>query len=102
MAGYALSPDELSGSAQKVDQSAQNIQGLFAHLQSAVQGIGNQWQGDASTAFNKLAEQIHTNGQKVQKSLGEISTNLQQAGVTYNQQEQDAQSSISNITSRLG
>uniref|UniRef100_A0AAU2UWE2 ESAT-6-like protein n=1 Tax=Streptomyces sp. NBC_00003 TaxID=2903608 RepID=A0AAU2UWE2_9ACTN len=102
MSGYALSPEELSASAQKVDQSSQNIMGLFNHLQSSVQGIGNQWQGDAARSFSTLAEQIHSNGQTIQNSLQTVSENLKSAGVTYNQQEQDAQSSISNIAGRLG
>ncbi|MCX5199857.1 WXG100 family type VII secretion target [Streptomyces sp. NBC_00249] len=102
MSGYALSPDELSASAQKVDQASQNIKGLFAHLQSSVQGIGNQWQGDAARSFNTLAEQIHSNGQKIQNSLQTVSENLKSAGVTYDGQEQDTTSSISGIAGRLG
>ncbi|WP_129305004.1 WXG100 family type VII secretion target [Streptomyces sp. L2] len=66
MSGYALSPDELSCSAQKVDQSSQNIKGMYAHLQSTVQDIGDQWPGDAGTAFNKLTEQLHA----TPKSMG--------------------------------
>ncbi|WP_327416287.1 WXG100 family type VII secretion target [Streptomyces sp. NBC_01233] len=80
MSGYARSPEEPSASAQKVDQAAQNINGLFAHLQGSVQAIGNQWQGDAAKAFQSLAEQIHSNGTKIQGSLRTVGENLKEAG----------------------
>ncbi|MFD7079015.1 WXG100 family type VII secretion target [Streptomyces sp. NPDC059918] len=80
MSGYTLSPDELSSSAQRVDQSAQDIQGMFNHLHSALEGFANQWQGDAATVFSNLAAQIHGNGQRFQRSLQTISENLKSAG----------------------
>lgn len=42
MSGYAVSPDELSARTQRADQAAQEVKGLFSHLQSSVQSIGSQ------------------------------------------------------------
>ncbi|MFF8730656.1 WXG100 family type VII secretion target [Streptomyces sp. NPDC015171] len=102
MPEYALSAEELSAGAQKVDQSAQNIEGMYAHLHRSVSGIASQWQGDAAKAFNGLAERIHANGQKIQGSLKTVAENLKAAGVTYSRQEQEGESAGSGIAGRLG
>ncbi|MFD8354928.1 WXG100 family type VII secretion target, partial [Streptomyces coelicoflavus] len=88
----------LSGNRASIRPGA--VQHLYAFLHSRVQGLGSHWQGDAATAMNRLAEQIDANGQKVHQLLQTVSGNLKSAGVTYDSQESDAESS--NITDRLG
>ncbi len=102
MAGYGITPEEMAKAAVDVDNVNEESQNSLKSLGSALQPLHDNWSGNAARAFATLMERYNTDANKLHNALAAISEQLKQSNAAYVQQEEEASSSMSNITNVLG
>lgn len=100
--GFQTGAPELIQAAQKMEQANANLQQNLAQLASEVEAVQSSWAGEASAAFQTLMQHFQDDAQKLNKNLNAIAEAVTANAKAYQQQEQEAQQSISQITSTLG
>ena len=102
MAGYEAGAPELKQAAKQMESANSDLQQQLSSLASEVEGIAGSWAGEAHTAFQTLMARFHEDAQKLNQALLQISEQVSATSTQYEQQEAQAQSSLSNITNTLG
>lgn len=102
MAGFQTGAQELQKAAQQMEQSNQQLMGNLKNLAGECEQIRGTWAGAAATAFSNLMERFQADAKNLNDSLNSISEAVTGNAQAYAQQEQEAQDSISRITSALG
>ena len=102
MAGFKTGADELQKAGQQMEQTNQQLMGNLSKLAGECEQIRGTWNGAAATAFTNLMERFQSDAKNLNDSLNSISEAVTGNANAYRQQEQEAQDSISKITSALG
>jgi WXG100 family type VII secretion target len=103
MAGsFGTSFTEMASCAKDIESVEQEINGAVNKLNSDLEPLKASWQGQASQAFQQLQERMMEDAKKLNQALSDIANAMKTASGTYQQQEEEANRGISNITSRLG
>lgn len=102
MAGsFATGAAELQKAAQQMNDTNQQLMSNLSKLAGECENIKGTWKGQASIAFANLMERFQTDAKNLNQSLEQISEAVGANASNYAQQEQEAQQSISQITSTL-
>ena len=103
MAGsFKTGAAELQKAAQQMEDTNQQLMSNLSKMAGECEGIKSSWQGAASIAFGNLMERFQTDAKNLNDSLNQISQAVTSNAQNYAQQEEEAQQSISKITSALG
>jgi WXG100 family type VII secretion target len=102
MAGYEAGAPELKQAAKQMEDANANLQGQLSKLASEVEGIAGSWRGDAHTAFQTLMGRFAEDAKKLNDSLVQIAEQVSLSSTEYEQQEAQANQSLSQITNILG
>ncbi|MDQ3404465.1 MAG: WXG100 family type VII secretion target [Actinomycetota bacterium] len=102
MSGYGITPEEMAKAAVDVDNVNQQSQDALKSLYSNLQPLQDNWTGQASTAFQTLIQRYNDDSRKLHDALQSISEQLKESNTAYVRQEEEAASSMSNITNVLG
>jgi len=88
MAGYWVTPDDLSSAATFVDGRASDINTKIQALGTYVNGLGDFWQGPAHQAFDTLMADYHIYADMLNNALTDIAKGLRGNYVNYQSTEQ--------------
>lgn len=102
MASFQTGSDEMLRAVQGMQQTNEALQKNLSTLQSEVEGVGQGWVGTAATAFNNLMMKFHEDATKLNQDLQQISEAVAGNNTNYQSQEQEAQSSMTQILGGLG
>lgn len=103
MAGsFKTGAPELQRAAQQMMQTNQELMGNLNKMAGECEQIRGTWSGEAAIAFTNLMERFSTDAKNLNQSLEQISEAVDTNAKNYQQQEQEAQQSISSIASTLG
>jgi WXG100 family type VII secretion target len=102
MAGFKTGAPELRDAAKRMEDTNQALQGNLAKLGGVISSTQGAWKGEAATSFHTLMERFQTDAKKLNESLNQISESVTGTAQAYEQQEQEAQSSLSKLTQTLG
>jgi WXG100 family type VII secretion target len=86
---------ELSETGNRVTSGKNDITQQLAGLKAAIDNLGGNWQGSASTAYNQLYQQWNTSATSLFQSLEGIANMLKQAATAYEQTETQLQTGFS-------
>ncbi len=103
MAGEVSAADgALKAGAAAVGQSRGELQRELSALEGKLAGIGSAWKGQGAVAFTTLMNRWREDATKIVNSLNEFEANLQSSQTTYTAADDEQQSSMNRLTSRLG
>ncbi|GGS23396.1 MULTISPECIES: WXG100 family type VII secretion target [Actinokineospora] len=102
MAGYGVSQEEMAKAAVDVDNVNQQSQDSLNSLYNALTPLQDNWKGAASQAFATLLQRYQDDARKLHDALQGISEQLKESNAAYAQMEEEASSSLSNISNVLG
>ncbi|SDD47857.1 WXG100 family type VII secretion target [Actinokineospora iranica] len=102
MSGYGITPEEMAKAAVDVDNVNEEGRNALGSLRSNLEPLRDNWKGAASTAFATLMERFDADAAKLHDALAGISEQLKASNEAYARQEEEASSSLSNITNVLG
>jgi len=102
MAGFKTGAPELERAAKQLEEGNASLQQALAKLAQEVEGVQGSWGGAAAKAFHTLMEHFEGDAKKLNDSLQQISDSISSNASAYRQQEEEAEQSISAITSALG
>ncbi len=88
MAGYRVTPDDLSAAATYVDGRASDINAKIQSLGTYVAGLSEYWQGPAQQAFETLMADYHIYADMLNNALTDIASGLRGNYVNYQTTEQ--------------
>ncbi|MEO6701086.1 MAG: WXG100 family type VII secretion target [Jatrophihabitantaceae bacterium] len=95
MAGFKVSPQQLSGLGGSCARTATDVGGQHRALKAQLSPLfGADWSGAAATQFAELYEQFDRNSQGLAQALEGIGRLLGQAGQSYASVEQQIASSF--------
>ena len=83
-------------------QTNQQLMSNLSKMAGECEGIRGSWRARPSTAFSNLMERFQTDAKNLNDSLNSIAEAVTSNAQNYAQQEEEAQQSISKITSALG
>lgn len=99
--GYTGTVQDFTNAHKQVLDVKEQVDGILKNTANTVSGLASAWQGQAATAFNNLMERFQTDAKTLQDALQGIAEQLNNAGSTYQQQEEEHSAAMSNITSQL-
>jgi|SRR5882757_4965681 len=99
--GFGTNVAEMASCAKDIQNVEQEINATVNKLNSDLAPLEAGWKGQASQAFQQLQQRLMEDAKKLNQALSDISNAMKTASSTYDQQEQEAHSGISNIASRL-
>lgn len=102
MSGYGITPEEMAKAAVDVDNVNQQSQDALKSLGNALAPLEGTWKGQAAIAFQTLMQRYNDDALKLHNALEAISQQLKESNVAYVRQEEEASSSLSNISNVLG
>lgn len=109
MKGGRIVAGEMSKQDQALSRGAQMVQGArgdldqqLSSLRGKLAGIGAQWQGQGSTAFQNVMTQWDESARKIISALDEFEANLKQSEQTYDATDQQQSSTFGKLSGRLG
>ena len=85
----------LSAEASNFDRIANELQQVIRQVESTGGELAGQWRGQAGAAAQQALLRFHEAGQAQIKALGDISTNIGQAGKQYSSADDEQASSLS-------
>lgn len=91
----AVTWQELSSAANKLNGGKGEITSKLAELKAAVDNLGGSWQGGASGAYANLYSNWNTGAKQLFDSLEGIAKMLSQAATAYEQTENQLKSGFS-------
>lgn len=100
--GYEGTVADFTNAHNRVDTVNQQIEGDLKSLYGQLTELESAWRGMAKTSFDQLMVRFQDDAKKLNQALEGISQQLMSAGSTYQQQEDEQQSSFTNITGTLG
>lgn len=92
---------EMLQAVNSMEEANQALQGNLSRLQSEVEGISGNWVGTAATAFTTLMGRFHEDAAKLNQDLQQIADAVRGNQQAYQAQEDENQSSMSNILNGL-
>jgi len=100
--GFSATHADLVQAAKDLENGNAQLQSELSQLGNAVSGVVGSWEGTAASAFHNLMEAFNRDAKQLNDSLLAISEAVAGTAKDYDAREQEAQSSISTITSTLG
>lgn len=101
-AQFTTGSPEMLAAVSSMEQANRALQGNIKNLQSEVEGVSGAWGGAAATAFTTLMGKFGEDAAKLNKDLQQIADAVRSNNTTYQAQEDQAQSSMSQILGGLG
>jgi len=101
-AQFTTGSPEMLAAVSSMEQANQALQGNIKNLQSEVEGVGGAWSGAAATAFSTLMAKFNEDATKLNTDLQQIADAVRSNNSTYQAQEDQAHSSMSQILGGLG
>jgi WXG100 family type VII secretion target len=101
-AQFTTGSAEMLAAVQQMEDVNSALQGNLKTLQSEVEGVSGQWAGAAATAFTTLMSKFNEDATKLNQDLSQIAEAVTGNQKTYQAQEDEAQSSMSQILGGLG
>ncbi|WP_018682789.1 WXG100 family type VII secretion target [Actinokineospora enzanensis] len=102
MSGYGITPEEMAKAAVDVDNVNEESRNALSTLRGNLAPLHDNWRGQASAAFATLMNRFDEDARKLHDALQGISEQLKASNQAYVRQEEEASSSLSNITNVLG
>ncbi len=103
MAGEMSKQDQaLTRAAQMVQSARGDLDQQLSSLRGKLSGIGAQWQGSGSTAFQQVMVRWDEDARKITAALNEFEANLQASEQAYNAADEQQSSTYSKLSGRLG
>ena len=100
MAGtYQAGSAELRQAGKELEDANVTLMNELKQLAAAVDAV--DWKGAAQAAFSQLMTKFSSDAKNLNDALVTISTEISASATEYDAQEQQAQSSLSAITSSL-
>jgi WXG100 family type VII secretion target len=95
MAGFKVTPQQLTSLGGSCSRTASDVRGQHATLKAQLSPLfGTDWSGSAAAQFSQLYEQFNSNAQGMSQALEGIGRLLGQAGQSYASVEQQIASSF--------
>ena len=103
MAGEVSKQDQaLTRGAQMVSSARGDLDQQLSALRGKLSGIGAQWRGAGSSAFQQVMIRWDEDAKKIIGALDEFEANLRSSEQTYNVSDEAQSSTFSKLSSRLG
>ncbi|MFD9734007.1 WXG100 family type VII secretion target [Umezawaea sp. NPDC059074] len=102
MAKFSTGSQELLTAGQDIVNTGDQIDGILKNLNSIIDGIGGQWQGNAKSAFDTLNLRFDEDAKKLNQALKEIAEQMTGGANLYIQQQEEQAQAMSNVANRLG
>ncbi len=103
MAGEMSKQDQaLTRAAQMVQSARGDLDQQLSGLRGKLSGIGAQWQGSGSAAFQQVMVRWDESARKITSALNEFEANLQTSEQTYNAADEAQSATYSKLSGRLG
>lgn len=103
MAGEVSKQDQaLTRGAQMVVSARGDLDQQLSALRGKLSGIGSQWRGSGSAAFQQVMTRWDEDARKIISALDEFETNLRTSEQTYNTNDEAQSSSFGKLAGRLG
>jgi len=95
MAEMRTSAEALSAEAANFDRIGGEIQQVISSVEGTGGELASHMRGQAGTAAQQALARFHEAGVAQIKALGDISTNISQAGIQYSAADDEQASSLS-------
>ena len=103
MAGEVTKQDQsLNRGAQMVASAKGDLDQQLTALRGKLSGIGAQWRGAGSSAFQQTMQRWDESARKITSALDEFEANLKSSEQTYNASDEQQSSTFSKLSGRLG
>lgn len=103
MAGEMSKQEQsLTRGAQMVATARGDLDQQLSSLRGKLSGIGAQWQGQGSGAFQQVMVRWDEDARKITSALNEFEQNLQVSEQTYNAADETQSASFGKLQGRLG
>lgn len=103
MAGEMSKQDQaLTRAAQMVQSARGDLDQQLGSLRGKLSGIGAQWQGAGSAAFQQVMARWDESARKITSALNEFEANLQASEQTYNAADEQQSATYAKLSGRLG
>jgi WXG100 family type VII secretion target len=99
MDGFQAGSDQLRQAGKQLEDGNVQLMNQLRSLAEAVDAV--DWKGQAQVAFTNLMTNFQADAKKLNDSLMRISEEIAASATEYESQDQNAQSSMSAITSSL-
>ena len=102
MSGFGTDSATLDALAKRIMDVDEQAQAKLRAVRSAAETVQASWKGSAATAFQNLIARFDEDGRKVSEALREISAQIASSAEVYQRNEDEQESAVSNVSSRLG
>lgn len=103
MAGEVSKQDQsLTRGAQMVVSARGDLDQQLSSLRGKLSGIGSQWRGAGSSAFQQVMVRWDADAKKMIAALDEFEANLRSSEQTYNVSDENQSATFGKLASRLG
>ncbi|MFP5336494.1 MAG: WXG100 family type VII secretion target [Actinomycetes bacterium] len=103
MAGEVSKQDQaLTRGAQMVAEARSDLEQQLSALRGKLSGIGAQWRGQGSTAFQTVMTRWDENSRRIVAALNDFEANLRSSEQTYNTSDEQQASTFTNVAGRMG
>jgi len=103
MAGEVTKQEQsLTRGAQMVASARGDLEQQLTALRGKLSGIGAQWRGAGSSAFQQTMNRWDEDARKITSALNEFEQNLRTSEQTYNANDESQQASFAKLSGRLG
>ncbi|MEO5708464.1 MAG: WXG100 family type VII secretion target [Nocardioidaceae bacterium] len=103
MAGEVTKQDQaLTRGAQMVSSARGDLEQQLSGLRGKLSGIGAQWRGAGSSAFQQVMVRWDEDSRKIISALNEFEANLRSSEQTYNANDEAQSSTFGKLSGRLG
>jgi WXG100 family type VII secretion target len=103
VAGEVSKQDQaLTRGAQMVSEARSELDSQLGVLRGKLAGIGSQWRGAGSTAFQGVMTRWDENTRRITVALNDFEANLRSSEQTYNASDEQQSSSFTNLQGRMG
>lgn len=99
--GFEGEIEQFSQAHASVEEAKGTLDTLLNNLRSTIEETRAGWQGEAHKAFDTLMARFDENALKLNQSLQGIGEQLQQAGSTYQAQEEEVSQQVGQIGKTL-
>ena len=90
MAGQIrMTPDQMRQRANEFRTEGDNTEQVISKMQSLINNLMQEWEGQASMKFNDQFEQLKPSFQKMRELISDIGSQLDQTAQAVEQMDQD-------------
>lgn len=101
MASFNVTTEELDALAKHIGEISDQIQGQARTVKGAADGVASAWSGNAASAFQNLMMRMDEDVKKLDQALQSIMEQIASTSDVYRRNEEEQESSVSGIASRL-